>query len=98
MIFLGKERDLSRQEPKDGEMLKADSCSLVPEEVGGEDLSLSLGFILFPAQRPRKGAVLSQPMECNLHTDQFPQSSFHLLIPQAVDEGIQQRGDHHVHY
>ena len=45
MIFLGKERDLSRQEPKDGEMLKADSCSLVPEEVGGEDLSLSLGFM-----------------------------------------------------
>lgn len=38
MIFLGKERDLSRQEPKDREKLKADSCSLVPEEVGREGL------------------------------------------------------------
>ena len=35
---MGKERDLGRQEPKDREMLKADSCSPVPEEVGGEDL------------------------------------------------------------
>lgn len=29
---------MSRQEPKDREMLKADSWSLVPEEVEGEDL------------------------------------------------------------
>lgn len=36
MIFLGKER-FEQAGAKTGEMLKADSCSLVPE-VGGEDL------------------------------------------------------------
>ena len=37
-------------------------------------------------------------MECSLYTDQFPQSSLHVLVPQAVDKGIQRGGDHHVHY
>ena len=29
--------------------------------------------------------------------EKFLKSMFHILIPQAVDEGVQHGGDHHVH-
>lgn len=33
-----------------------------------------------------------------LDSKNFPKSMLHVLIPQAVDAGVQHRGDHHVHY